>query len=110
MVIPLFFYFFLRGAAWENWGVSFARIYTSFAGFNLVKGTLIKGFESYAVLPNPFSRAAYIMFLISEIHPFLNGNGRIARIIMNAEMVIANQSKIIIPNVYGEDYILSLRK
>ena len=50
------------------------------------------------------------MFMISEIHPFLDGNGRIARIMMNAELVSANQSKIIIPNVYREDYILSLKK
>ncbi|GAI76162.1 unnamed protein product, partial [marine sediment metagenome] len=28
-----------------------------------------------------------IMFVISEIHPFLDGNGRIARVMMNAELV-----------------------
>jgi len=35
--------------------------------------------------------------MICEIHPFLDGNGRIARVMINAELVSANQSKII-PN------------
>lgn len=83
---------------------------TSFVDLNLVKGTLIKGFEFYAALNNPLAKAAYSMFMISEIHPFIDGNGRMARIMMNAELVTANQSKIIIPNVYREDYILSLRR
>jgi fido (protein-threonine AMPylation protein) len=50
------------------------------------------------------------MFSISEIHPFLDGNGRISRVMMNAELVSAGQSKIIIPTAYREDYILALRK
>jgi len=47
---------------------------------------------------------------LNSTHPFLDGNGRIARVMMNAELVSANQSKIIIPNVFREDYILSLRR
>lgn len=82
---------------------------TSFVDLNLVKGTLIKGFEFYLAINNPFAKAAYIMFLISEIHPFLDGNGRLARVMMNAELVAANQSKIIIPNVFRDDYLLTLR-
>lgn len=83
---------------------------TSFVDMNLVVGTLTKGFEFYAALDSPFAKAVYIKFMISEIHPFLDGNGRIARMMMNAEFTSANQSKIIIPNVLREDYILSLRK
>jgi fido (protein-threonine AMPylation protein) len=81
-----------------------------FVDFNLVKGTLTKGFDYYKVLSDPFSKAAYMMFMISEIHPFLDGNGRIARVMMNAELVKENQSKIIIPTVYRDDYIGALRK
>jgi Fic family protein len=83
---------------------------TAFVDYNLVNGTLIKGFELYSALDSPFAKAAYMMFMISEIHPFLDGNGRVARIMMNAELVNANQSKIIIPTVFREDYILALRK
>lgn len=83
---------------------------THFVDKNLVQGTLIKGFDFYRNLTDPFSKAAYIMFLISEVHPFLDGNGRIARVMMNAELTSAKESKIIIPTVYREDYIGALKK
>lgn len=82
---------------------------THFVDFNLVKGTLIKGFEYLNLMKDAFSRAAYIMFMISEIHPFLDGNGRMARVMMNAELVKQNQSRIIIPTVYRDDYLGALR-
>lgn len=83
---------------------------TSFVDFNLVKGTLIKGFDFYNSLKIPFAKAIFMMFMVSEIHPFLDGNGRLARIMMNAELVKGGDSKIIIPNVFREDYLLVLRK
>ena len=76
----------------------------------LVKGTLIKGFDYYQALTDPFAKAAYMMFLISEAHPFLDGNGRMARVMMNAELVKQGQSKIIIPTVYRDDYMVALRR
>ena len=88
----------------------------NFAGNNafvdhlLVRGTLIKGFEFYNALEHPFARAVFMKFMISEVHPFLDGNGRLARIMMNAELVAAQQSKIIIPTVLREDYVGSLRR
>ena len=51
-----------------------------------------------------------MMFMISEVHPFNDGNGRIARIMMNAELFHGDQSRIIVPTVFREDYILALRK
>ena len=83
---------------------------TYFVDAKLVRGTLIRGFEYYKALVNPFARAAYIMFLVSEVHPFDDGNGRIARVMMNAELVNAKQSKIIIPTVYRDDYLLTIKK
>lgn len=83
---------------------------TEFVDKTLVRGTLIKSFEFYNALPNPFAKAAYLMFVVSEVHPFLDGNGRIARIMMNAELVQGQQARILIPTVYREDYILTLRK
>jgi len=83
---------------------------TSFVDFNLVKGTLIQCYDFYKALEHPFSKATYIMFILSEVHPFLDGNGRIARIMMNAELACASQSKIIIPAVYRDDYLGTLRK
>lgn len=83
---------------------------TDFVDFNLVRGTLIRGFDYYRALTDPFARAAYMMFMISEVHPFNDGNGRIARVMMNAELVHAGQSKIIIPSVFRIDYLGALRK
>ncbi|MGM9847697.1 MAG: Fic family protein [Muribaculaceae bacterium] len=83
---------------------------TVFVDAQLVKGTLSQGFKYYAALTDPFSRAIFMMFMISEVHPFNDGNGRIARIMMNAELVRADQSRIIVPTVFREDYILALRK
>lgn len=83
---------------------------TAFVDFNLVKGTLIQAFDFYQALDHSFARAAYLMFVLSEVHPFIDGNGRIARIMMNAELVKAGQSKIIIPTVFRDDYLGSLRK
>jgi Fic family protein len=83
---------------------------TAFVDFNLVKGTLMQSFDFYKGLSHPFSKAAYMMFVMSEVHPFLDGNGRIARVMMNAELVKAGQSKIIIPTIYREDYMGALRR
>ena len=83
---------------------------TSFVDMELVRGTLLKSFDFYQALNHPFSKAAYIMFVVSEVHPFLDGNGRMARVMMNAEFSSAGQTKIIIPNVYREDYLSALRR
>jgi Fic family protein len=83
---------------------------TSFVDKDLVRGTLIRGLDYYKALRQAFTRAAYMMFMISEVHPFLDGNGRVARIMMNAEMVKASESKIIIPTVYRDDYLGALRR
>ena len=48
--------------------------------------------------------------MIAEIHPFTDGNGRISRIMGNAELFKSGLSRIIVPTVYREDYILSLKK
>ncbi len=83
---------------------------TAFVDFNLVRGTLLQSYDLYNSLEHPFSRAIFMMFMISEVHPFLDGNGRIARVMMNAELVKAQQTKIIIPTVFREDYMGALRK
>ena len=48
--------------------------------------------------------------MISEVHPFMDGNGRISRIMMNAELTAAGMPKIIIPTVYRIDYIDALKR
>jgi fido (protein-threonine AMPylation protein) len=50
-----------------------------------------------------------MMFLVSEVHPFVDGNGRAARIMMNAELVADDEQKTIIPTVYRNNYISALK-
>ena len=83
---------------------------TFFVDYRLVEGTLRYGFRYFQLLKEPLAKAIYMMFLVSEVHPFLDGNGRIARIMMNAELVHGGQSRIIVPTVFREDYLLALRK
>ncbi len=83
---------------------------TEFVDPELVTGTLKKGFNFYQQLDDGFQKAAFIMFMIAEVHPFIDGNGRLARIFMNAEMISGGQSRIIIPTVYRDDYLLTLRR
>lgn len=84
--------------------------HTEFVDWSLVNGTLKKGFDWYTLLQDSFAKAVYMMFLVSEVHPFLDGNGRIARVMMNAELSSKGLTKIIIPTVYREDYMGALRK
>lgn len=82
---------------------------TVFVAPELVDGTLHRGFDLARALETPFQRAAMLMFVLSEVHPFDDGNGRIARAFMNAELVIGEQARIIIPSVYRDDYLTALR-
>jgi len=82
---------------------------TTFVAPELVEGTLAKGFEIYRGLTSPLQRAIFMMFLISEVHPFADGNGRAARIMMNAELVAAGENRIIVPTVYRNNYLMALK-
>jgi hypothetical protein len=82
---------------------------TIFVAPELVRGTLLKGLERFRALGTPFARAAFMMFLVSEVHPFADGNGRMARVMMNAELIAGGQQRIIIPTVYRDDYLGALR-
>lgn len=80
-----------------------------FVAPSLVEGTLREGFSFYRRLAFPFARAVFQMFLVSEVHPFTDGNGRIARVMMSAELVAAHEHRIIIPQVYRNNYLMALR-
>jgi hypothetical protein len=82
---------------------------TVFVDPELVEGTLRHGWELLKSLSEPFCKAAFVMFLVAEVHPFDDGNGRLARAMMNAELISGLQKRILIPTVYREDYLLALR-
>lgn len=82
---------------------------TVFVAPDLVTGTLEQGFAFLQGLGEPFQRAVFTMFLVSEVHPFADGNGRVARIMMNAELVAGGEERIIVPTAFRADYLGALK-
>jgi len=82
---------------------------TLFVAPELVEGTLAKGFEMYRGLASPLHRAIFMMFLVAEVHPFADGNGRVARIMMNAELVGEGECRMIVPTIYRNNYLMALK-
>lgn len=82
---------------------------TFFVKVEEVVGTLMQAFDIYMTLTEGMHRALFIHFVVSEVHPFNDGNGRMSRIMLNSELVKNQKYKIIIPNVYRESYMNALR-
>ena len=81
-----------------------------FVAPELVEGTLRKGLALASHVSAGIGRALYMMFVVLEVHPFRDGNGRVARVMMNAELSAADASRIVIPSVYRDEYISGLRR
>jgi Fic/DOC family len=82
---------------------------TRFVEPDLVEGTLMQAFELYKALPHALARAIFMQIAVSEVHPFNDGNGRLSRVMMNAELTNANECRTIIPTAYRDDYITALK-
>lgn len=74
-----------------------------------VRGTLARGSELLPSVPAGFARALFAMFLVAEVHPFNDGNGRLARLVMNAELSATKQCRLIVPTLFREEYLDCLR-
>lgn len=82
---------------------------TVFVAPDLVAGTLAQGFDLCRSLEAPFQCAAFMTFLVAGIHPFVDGNGRTARIMMNAELAAAGEERIVVPTAYRANYLSALK-
>lgn len=78
---------------------------TEFVAPQFVRGTLIEGSLIARSIPEGLARAIYYAFLVSEVHPFDDGNGRLSRLVMNAELSRAGEARIIIPTLLHEEYV-----
>lgn len=82
---------------------------TEFVVPRFVRGTLVEGSRLLPSIPPGTARALMAMFLVSEVHPFNDGNGRLARLVMNAELSVVGACRIIIPTLFREEYMDCLR-
>ena len=74
-----------------------------------VRGTLVEGSKLLPSVPAGTARALLAMFMVSEVHPFADGNGRLARLVMNAELSVVSACRIIVPTLFREEYLDCLR-
>ena len=58
---------------------------------------------------HPITLAAELHERIAAIHPFIDGNGRTARLVMNLSLLQNGYPIIIIPPILRNDYIASIR-
>ncbi len=71
----------------------------------LVRETLARGWSASLELKAATARAFYMLFVVAEVHPFKDGNGRISRLGMNAILENAGKMRLIIPTSLRNDYM-----
>ena len=74
-----------------------------------LEGTLNQAFDLCDEVPAGLKRAIYVHFVLAECHPFDDGNGRLARVMMNAELAHQEMHKILVPTVHRDSYLNGLR-
>ncbi len=74
----------------------------------LVRGTLRQAFELGRHLAQPVARGVFMMFVVAEVHPFNDGNGRLARLFLNAELTAGGCGRLIVPTSLRGDYLSCL--
>ena len=82
---------------------------TQFVHKDLVRGTLIAAADLQTSVPEGLARALLAMFIVTEIHPFDDGNGRVSRLVMNAELSRCGLCRIIVPTLVREEFFDCLR-
>lgn len=82
---------------------------TQFVQPSHVRGTLAEGSRLALTIPEGMARAIYYLFLIAEVHPFADGNGRLSRLVMNAELSRVERCRIIIPTLFHPQFVDCLR-
>lgn len=59
---------------------------------------------------HPVEYAAMVHIIFVNIHPFADGNGRVARLLMNLALLQSGYNIVVIPPVVRADYISAIQK
>jgi len=78
---------------------------TAFVAPAMVRGTLMEGSNLALSAPEGLARAICYGFLISEVHPFTDGNGRLSRLMLDAELSRLGLCRVIIPTLFHPQYV-----
>ena len=83
---------------------------TTFVSPGDLVGTLTQALPIYREVAPGFARGMFIHYVINECHPVKDGNGRLSRLFLNAELYSAGLAKVIVPTVHRESYLNGLRQ
>jgi len=75
----------------------------------VLMNTFVSSISEWKETLHPVSLAAKLHERIATIHPFIDGNGRTARLVMNLYLIQNGYPIIIIPPILRNDYISSIR-
>ncbi len=78
---------------------------TRFVEPGQVRGTMAEGSRLALSVPEGMARAIFYAFVVSEVHPFEDGNGRLSRLVMNAELSRVGLHRIIVPTLFHPQYV-----
>jgi len=82
---------------------------TMFVHKDLVRGTLRAAADLQTSVPEGLQRALLAMFIVTEIHPYDDGNGRVSRLVMNAELSRCGLCRVIVPTLVRANFFDCLR-
>lgn len=78
---------------------------TKFVEPGFIRGTMAEASPLAFSVPEGLARAIFYAFLVSEAHPFEDGNGRLSRLLLNAELSRLGRCRVIIPTLFHPQYI-----
>ncbi|MDP2788409.1 MAG: Fic family protein [Pseudomonadota bacterium] len=78
---------------------------TRFVDPAYVRGTLQEGSAMALSVPEGLARAIFYAFFVADVHPFEDGNGRLSRLTMNAELSRLGLCRIVIPTLFHPQYV-----
>ena len=94
-----------------NLKIRWNRVWTYiFVSPDKVEATLKEGFIIWQKIKGSFEKALYYHFLISEVHPFEDWNGRVARIILNYYLIKDFFHPLIVTEKYRDFYKFWLKE
>jgi Fic family protein len=102
----------VRAGVWRNVSVIVTGTDYEFPAPSDIEG-LMDGLEQWAVSgrdamhPVAFAAMLHLKFVI--IHPFVDGNGRVARLLMNAALIQDGYMLAVVPPILRPDYLSTIR-